>query len=352
MTTAWVECSRCGNKLSFDTPESRCPADGAPLLIRYDLEELRQYHKHDRPAALAAASPASLGMWRYADVLPQHARVTLAEGWTPLIQSRCNAATFVKDEGVNPGGSFQARGLSVAITAAKQRETARLATGSAEVAAGAFAAYCAAAGIAAQVRLPADAPFADHVQCALYGAELLPASEDSADDLSRFDAFRMEGEKTIIYEIVEQLGWVYPGALIVPASTIRIDAVTKAFDELEALGWMSGERPRLYLAGNQKSKPDAASDSHFIECDEEQVRRALESWGRNEGLLLSIEGATAAAACAALGARGELHADGQTVLVNSVSALAQIDAVAATLHLRRSRPLPASLPVGGIITPV
>ncbi len=152
---ASLECSRCSTHVSAETPQTLCPKCAGSLYVRYDMDELKKTAKRDNIAARAAASPASLGMWRYADVLPGGAPdnpvtpVTLGEGWTPMIHSRRYPGLYIKEEGANPTGTFKARGLGLAVTMAKHYGLEHLAVPSAGNAASALAAYAAAAGIAA-----------------------------------------------------------------------------------------------------------------------------------------------------------------------------------------------------------
>src|SRR5271163_1719050 len=155
---ASLECSRCHHHLSADTPQTLCPLCAGSLYVRYDMDKLKKTAKREDIAARAAASPASLGMWRYSDVLPDVSPVTLGEGWTPLLQSKRYPGLYIKEEGANPTGSFKALGL--AVTMAKHYGLQHLAVPSAGNAAGALAAYAAAASIKAHIFMPKDVPFA------------------------------------------------------------------------------------------------------------------------------------------------------------------------------------------------
>ena len=142
-TIAYLECSKCGEHLPADVPHSLCPKDGGVLYARYDLAQIK---KTFSPASLLSLAPT---MWRYDAVLPDAAPVTLGEGFTPMLRSREYANVFIKDEGLNPTGSFKARGLSAAVTMARHFGLKKLAIPSAGNAAGALAAYASAAGIEA-----------------------------------------------------------------------------------------------------------------------------------------------------------------------------------------------------------
>src|SRR5260370_25982005 len=138
---ASLECSRCHHHISADSPQTPCPLCDGSLYVRYDMEAMKQTAKRDqiasRAAASAASSPASLGMWRYADVLPSEAAgkpvtpVTLAEGWTPMLHSKRYPGLYIKEEGANPTGTFKARGLGLAVTMAKHYGLQHLAVPSA-----------------------------------------------------------------------------------------------------------------------------------------------------------------------------------------------------------------------------
>src|ERR1700712_3698884 len=117
---AYLECARCHHRVSAETPQTLCPVDAGSFYVRYDMEALKKTARRETPAELAAASAASLGMWRYADVLPDATPVTLGEGWTPMLASRRYPGLFVKEEGANPTGTFKARGLGLAVTMAKK----------------------------------------------------------------------------------------------------------------------------------------------------------------------------------------------------------------------------------------
>src|ERR1700761_7485807 len=269
---AFLECTRCGHRVSADTPQTLCPVDAGSLYVRYDMDELRKTARRERPAELAAASHASLGMWRYADVLPDAKPVTLGEGWTPMIPSRRHKGLFIKEEGTNPTGTFKARGLGMAVTMARHYGLRHLAVPSAGNAAGALAAYAAAAQIAAHIFMPQDVPLANYLEGVVYGSEVTmvdglisdcakmvaerikqqrengTAPEDIWFDVSTLkEPFRVEGKKTMGYELVEQLGWEYPDAVLYPTGGgVGLIGMWKAFEEMEQLGWVSGKRPRMY----------------------------------------------------------------------------------------------------------
>jgi threonine synthase len=413
---AYLECARCHHRISADTPQTLCPIDAGSLYVRYDMEALKGLSR-TRPAALAAESAASLGMWRYKDVLPDVAPVTLGEGWTPMLQSRRYAGLFIKEEGANPTGTFKARGLGMAVTMAKHYGLRHLAVPSAGNAAGALAAYAAAGQIAAHLFMPQDVPFANYLEGVVYGADVnmvdglisdcarmvgekIKAQKEagmSAEnvwfDISTLkEPFRVEGKKTMGYELVEQLGWEYPDAVFYPTGGgVGLIGMWKAFEEMEQLGWVTGKRPRMYALqaagcapvaraydqGKDASEffqgaetfasglrvPKPYGDSIILEIvresggsvvatDDAGILTSILDWAKEEGIFLSPEGAAATAAYDHLLASGEIKKGEKVVLFNTGAGLKYVDMTADAMKLKRPGMLPASLPVGGIITPV
>src|SRR5262249_28144600 len=188
--------------------------------------------------------------------------VSLGEGFTRLLRSRENSNVFIKDEGLNPTGSFKARGLCAAVTMAKHYGLKKLAIPSAGNAASALAAYAAAAGIEAHIFMPKDVPLANRVECESYGAQVtlvdglisdcarIVAERKSAEgwfDVSTLkEPFRVEGKKTMGYEVAEQLGWRLPDGIIYPTGGgVGLLGMWKAFDEMQELGWIGPERPQM-----------------------------------------------------------------------------------------------------------
>ncbi len=260
-----LECTACGARVAPDRAHGLCAACGRPLAARYDLAAVRT--RVSREAV--AARPRSL--WRWREVLPlDHAvaPVTLGEGGTPMLPMREAArrhglaAVWVKDESGNPTGSFKARGLSAAVTMARAFGARHVALPSAGNAGGALAAYAAAAGIQAHVFVPADCPRAFVLEATALGAEvtLVPgfitdagrrlrevAAADWMDLSTLREPYRVEGKKTMGYEIAADLGWRLPDAILYPTGGgTGLVGMAKAFDELEELGWIApGRRPRL-----------------------------------------------------------------------------------------------------------
>src|SRR5260370_11388561 len=269
---ASLECSRCHHHISADTPQTLCPLCAGSLYVRYDMDHLKKTAKRDEIAARAAASPASLGMWRYSSVLPDATPVTLGEGWTPMLHSKRYTGLYIKEEGANPTGTFKARGLGMAVTMANHYALEHLAVPSAGNAAGALAAYAAAADITAHIFMPQDVPLANYLEGIVYGADVTmvdgiisdcarmlaenmraqkeantPTSKAWFDISSLKEPFRVEGKKTMGYELVEQLGWKYPDAVFYPTGGgVGLIGMWKAFEKMEALGWVSGKPPKMY----------------------------------------------------------------------------------------------------------
>ncbi len=205
--------------------------------------------------------PAS--MWRYAAVLPDAEPVTLGEGMTPMLRSRKYENLLIKDEGLNPTGSFKARGMSAALTMARHYGIKKLAAPSAGNAGGALACYAAAAGLEAYVFMPKDVPLANRLEVEASGAHLtlvdglisdcgrMVAERKDAEgwfDVSTLkEPFRVEGKKTMGYEVAEQLGWRLPDAILYPTGGgVGLIGMWKAFDEMEQLGWIpAGKRPKM-----------------------------------------------------------------------------------------------------------
>src|SRR5271155_5351096 len=408
---AYLECSRCHALISAETPQTVCPQCGGVLFVRYDMAALRLSVTREDIQARAVAANTSLGMWRYSGVLPTVEPVTLGEGFTPMLRSRRYPNLFIKEEAANPTGTFKARGLSMAVSMARHYGLTKLAVPSAGNAAGALAAYAAAAGIAAYIFMPRDVPLANYLEAVAYGANVtlvdglisdcarLVGERKDAEgwfDISSLkEPFRLEGKKTMSYELVEQLGWEYPDAVFYPTGGgVGLIGMWKAFEEMEALGWVKGKRPRMYAlqasgcapvtkafeegkpaseffqnaatfaAGLRVPKPygDAIildivreSGGKALAFSDEQILNSILDWAKHEGIFLSPEGAAATAAYDALIASGDLKPTDKVVLFNTGAGLKYVDMTAEAMHLKRpteKKPaLPTSKPVGGIITP-
>jgi len=385
-----LECSRCKLNLSADKPQTLCPQCAGSLYVRYDLTAVRGISKRDKIAKESSSTGWS-GMWRYRPVLPDVEPVTLGEGWTPMLRSNRFKNAFLKEEGANPTGSFKARGLALAVTMARHYGLKKLAVPSAGNAAGALAAYTAAAGIEANIFMPKDVPFANYVEALIYGAKVTLVDGLISDcgrmiaerrekegwfDISTLkEPFRVEGKKTMGYELVEQLGWEYPEAVFYPTGGgVGLIGMWKAFCELEELGWVRpGRRPQMiavqssgcapvvkaFEKGEKSSVmweraatfasglrvPKPFGDTIMLEILRESgglavavpdaiILESLRDWGRNEGIFLSPEGAAATAAYDHLLQTGFLKSADRVVLFNTGAGLKYTDvtAEAAGIH--------------------
>jgi threonine synthase len=342
-----------------------------------------------------------------------------------MLRSRRHPNLFIKEEAGNPTGTFKARGLSMAVSMARHYGLKKLAVPSAGNAAGALAAYAAAAGIEAHIFMPRDVPFANYVECVAYGAHVTLVDGLISDcarmvaerkekegwfDISTLkEPFRIEGKKTMGYELVEQLGWEYPDAVFYPTGGgVGLIGMWKAFEELEALGWVRpGRKPKMFALQASGCAPVAeafrqgAAASQFfanastfasglrvpkpygdsiileivresggmaLDFSDEVILNSLRDWAREEGILLSPEGAAATAAYDHLIANGALKPGDRVVLFNTGAGLKYTDVIAEAMHIerpgtdqsshkdererdRRGVQLPARSRVGGIITP-
>ena len=257
-----TRCGRCHEKSKLWNLSACCEA---PLFARYDLEKAsKSVDRADLPGRETT-------MWRYEEVLPVEraaCRTSLGEGFTPLLRvgalgTRVGVPDlYVKDEGVNPTGSFKARGLSAAISRAVELGAAAVAIPSAGNAGGATAAYAARAGMAAHIFMPKDTPAANIVECRRLGAHLtlvdglitdcgkMVAERKAAagwfDVATLKEPYRVEGKKTMGYELAEQLGWELPDVVMYPTGGgTGLIGMWKAWDEMEAMGWIGTARPRM-----------------------------------------------------------------------------------------------------------
>jgi threonine synthase len=386
-----LECSRCGEKISAEVPRTLCKKCQGSLYVRYDLSELRGV-EHRTQIEKDAKAGGWAGMWRYQSVLPEVTPVTLGEGWTPVLRSQRYRNCLVKEEGANPTGSFKARGLALAVTMAKHYGLKKLAVPSAGNAAGALAAYAAAAGIEANIFMPKDVPFANYVEAKMYGAKVTLVDGLISDcgrmvaerkdtegwfDISTLkEPFRIEGKKTMGYELVEQLGWEYPEAVFYPTGGgVGLIGMWKAFVELEELGWVRpGKRPKMiavqsagcapltrafeghhavskmwdnaatFASGLRVPKPYGdyimleiltESEGVALAFPDEVILESLKDWAKNEGIFLSPEGAAATAAYDHLLKTGFLKESDRVVLFNTGSGLKYTDVTAEAAGIAR-----------------
>ena len=349
-------------------------------------------------------------MWRYDAVLPEAAPVTLGEGFTPMLRSREYPNVFIKDEGLNPTGSFKARGLSAAVTMARHFGLKKLVIPSAGNAASALAAYAAAASIEAHIFMPKDVPMANRVECDYYGAHVTLVDglisdcarkvaqlkdSDSWEKDKWFDVsttkepYRVEGKKTMGYEVAEQLGWKLPQGIIYPTGGgVGLLGMWKAFDEMEQLGFIGAERPNMIsvqasgcapivkawdegsasaemwphastiAAGLRVPKPYGdylildilkKSGGLALAATDAEILDAARHWAKVEGIFAAPEGAASLVAYQKLLASGFFTADDSVVLFNTGSGLKYLD-VLDEAGVERA-PSPASRAIAGIIGP-
>jgi len=387
-----LECSRCKATVSAETPRTVCPKCAGAFYVRYDLSGLKGRAKRDEIARDATVSGWA-GMWRYRSVLPEVEPVTLGEGWTPMLRSRRYRNVLVKEEGANATGSFKARGLALAVTMARHYGLTKLAVPSAGNAAGALAAYAAAAGIEANIFMPKDVPFANYVEAKMYGANVTLVDGLISDcgrmvaerkekegwfDISTLkEPFRIEGKKTMGYELVEQLGWEYPEAVFYPTGGgVGLIGMWKAFVEMEELGWVKpGRRPKMiavqssgcapvvrafeehasvskmwenaatFASGLRVPKPYGdyimleilqESGGVALALPDEVILDSLKDWAKNEGIFLSPEGAAATAAYDHLFKTGFLTPEDRVVLFNTGAGLKYTDVTAEAAGIERN----------------
>lgn len=265
MNVTHLECALCGLRHEAQRLLNLCRECGKPLLVRYDLE------KAGKSLTKESLRDRRPDLWRYREVLPVQNDaniVTFGEGWTPLLPARKLgqrvgvAELYIKDEGQNPTQSFKARGMAAAVSMAKELGAKKLAVPSAGNAAGALAAYAARAGLEAFIFMPRDTPRANVVECQQTGAHVTLMEgliTDCGAEVGRrkdaegwFDVstlkepYRVEGKKTLGYEVAEQLDWELPDVIIYPTGGgTGLIGMWKAFDEMEQMGWIGSNRPRM-----------------------------------------------------------------------------------------------------------
>jgi len=396
-------CWACGRSYPAGQLLNLC-ACGGPLRAEYDWSRLRQELDSRRGAAekgfpaereggFSAGRPRK-GLWRWREVLPlpfDVPPVTLGEGDTPLIECpplarSCGVAKLlIKDESLNPTASFKARGMSVAVSMAWHLGAKKLAVPSAGNAGGALAAYCAAADLEAHVFMPRDVPAANWLECELAGARVTLVDglisdcgklvAQGAVDRRWFDVstlkepYRVEGKKTLGYEIAEQLGWTLPDVIVYPTGGgTGLIGMDKAFDELARLGWVDGQKPRFVAvqaagcapitrafeqgqaratfferattsaAGLRVPKPLAdfvildilrrTGGTSVAVMDDEMIAAAVEL-GRATGICACPEAGACLAAVRRLAAHGWLGPTDRVVMFNTSSGLKYAEAFAA-----------------------
>ena len=377
MNVTHLECAACGLKHEAQRLHNLCTECGKPLLVRYDLERAAQTLTKE---SLVGRRP---DMWRYREALPvahEESVVSLGEGWTPLLTARrlaerlgISGQLLIKDESQNPTQSFKARGMAAAVSMAKELHVQKLAVPSAGNAAGALAAYAARAGIEAHIFMPRDTPRANVVECEQTGAhvELMDGLiTDCGAEVARrkeaegwFDVstlkepYRIEGKKTLGYELAEQLDWKLPDVIIYPTGGgTGLIGMWKAFDEMETMGWIGSQRPRMVSVQSSGCAPivrafedgkrfadefpnastvasglrvpraigdfmilDAirASGGTAIAVSDQELLAAVGEIGACEGLFCAPEGAACLPALRKLIESGEVGRDETVVLFNT-----------------------------------
>lgn len=257
-----LTCFLCEERFDSEEPRTVCIC-GRPLRVEVDGVVPRD-----------ALAERAASLWRYREALPECDPVTLGEGMTPLIPiPSLGARWFIKDEAVNPTASFKSRGMSVAISMARRYGVRRVAAPSAGNAGGALAAYAAAAGIEATVVMPSDTPGACVVEAKCHGANVIlhrglitdcgaVVAKMQEEDPSLFnmatlrEPYRIEGKKTIGYELAEQLGWRLPDVILYPTGGgTGLIGMWKAFEEMERMGWIGAHRPRMVVVQAEGCAP-------------------------------------------------------------------------------------------------
>src|SRR3989442_4163397 len=388
MNVTHLECAACGLRHEARRLHNLCAECGKPLLVRYDLKSAT--------ASLTKESLKGRGpdLWRYREVLPveqdEHI-VTLGEGFTPLVHaSRLGAQMglghlFIKDEGQNPTQSFKARGMSAAVSMAKELGAQKLAVPSAGNAAGALAAYAARAGLECFIFMPNDTPRANVVECEQTGAEITLMAgliTDCGAEIARrkdaegwFDVstlkepYRVEGKKTLGYELAEQLDWELPDVIIYPTGGgTGLIGMWKAFDEMEQMGWIGSKRPKMVTvqaagcapivrafeegkrfadefpnaatAASGLRVPKAIGDFLILDAirasggtalavTDEELIAATHEIGSAEGIFCAPEGAACLPALKKLVERGEVARDERIVLFNTAAGGKYLECYAA-----------------------
>lgn len=384
MNVTHLYCSACGKRYEPRKLHNLCEC-GKPLMVAYDLEAAGRTLT---PESLAGREP---NLWRYREVLPVDDRkniLSLGEGMTPLLKAERLGAglglsnLFIKDEGVNPTGSFKARGMAVAISMAKELGVEKLAVPSAGNAAGALAAYAAKAGLPAFIFMPLDTPRANIVECQQTGANVTlidglitdcgkiiserKTAEGWFDVSTLKEPYRVEGKKTMGYELAEQLNWELPDVILYPTGGgTGLIGMWKAFDEMERMGWIGGRRPRMvtvqaegcapivkaFAAGASSGAdiPDAhtvasglrvpkavgdfimldilrKSGGTAVSVTDEELIAAVKEIGSAEGIFAAPEGAACLPALKKLLAGGEVDRSMRIVLFNTGTGVKYLEA--------------------------
>ncbi|HEY0368303.1 MAG TPA: threonine synthase [Chthoniobacterales bacterium] len=379
-----LECTNCGQQHEWRALHNLCTKCAKPLFARYDLEAVGRSLTRDELKARERS------LWRYREVLPlpfDVEPVSLGEGGTPLLQARRFGDRFrltslyVKDESVNPTQSFKARGMAVAVSMAKHLGATKLAVPSAGNAGGAMAAYAARAGLEAHVFMPRDTPRANIIECREVGAHVTlidglitdcgaeiakrKAAEGWFDMSTLKEPYRVEGKKTLGYELAEQLDWELPDVVLYPTGGgTGLIGMWKAFDEMESLGWIGSKRPRMFsiqasgcapivrafqsnetfaaefpnahTAASGLRVPKAVGDfimlrilresgGGAIAIDDDEMIRVTRKVGASEGMFVAPEGAACFAALQPLLDQGKIGRDERIVIFNTGSGIKYLD---------------------------
>ncbi|HLW58487.1 MAG TPA: threonine synthase [bacterium] len=385
-----LECTHCHAQYSAQELHNVCPRCGKVLFPRYDLDRVRAEVSREQFAG------RELSMWRYRELMPidDPANVmTLGEGMTPLLPLRAIGKrlglthVFVKEEGLNPTGSFKARGLSTAVSKAKELGVRMASMPSAGNAGSAASAYCARAGIDLYLVMPVDVPHVNQVECDVCGAHtfLIRGLINDAGrslrggveaqgwfDMSTLkEPYRVEGKKTMGYELAEQFGWSLPDVIIYPTGGgTGIVGMWKAFDEMQTLGWIGAQRPRMVIVqaagcapmvrahrdGREHAEPwkdahtvaaglrvpEAIGDYLILQAvrdsggtsyavTDEQILADMQELARAEGLFACPEGAATYSALKALVQDGLIRSDERVVLFNTGAGMKYVDLIHPTL---------------------
>jgi threonine synthase len=386
MPLTHLECTKCGRHYEPGQVLNLCEC-GAPLFARYNLDRAA---KNMRPGHLALREPT---LWRYDDVLPvdnpDH-RISLGEGFTPLLPARRLGTRvglprlFVKDESGNPTGSFKARGLSLAVSMAKALGATDVCLPSAGNAGSALAAYAACGGLKAHVFVPKDVPRVFVMETEAYGAEVVTVSGLISDAgkvcaerakqsgwyecATLKEPYRVEGKKTMGYELAEQMGWKLPDAILYPTGGgTGLIGMWKAFQELETMGFVGPGRPRMYAIQAEGCAPIVKAFSEGLEeapfwenaqtlahglrvpkalgdflilralreshgagvaVSEAEIVQGVKDASLSEGLFMAPEGGAAVAALRKLKSSGHLSADDVVVVFNTGTGYKYVDTMA------------------------
>ncbi|UCF78974.1 MAG: threonine synthase [Candidatus Eiseniibacteriota bacterium] len=375
-----VECSLCGRRLEADRLQNLCPDCSRPLLARYDLERASRELRRE---TITARGP---NLWRYRELLPVRSaenELCLGEGFTPLIRAARLGETlrfdtlFIKEEGLNPTGSFKARGLAVAVSRALELGARSVSIPSAGNAAGAMSAYAAMAGMEAHVFMPRDVPLPFVAECRVLGAEVNlvegvitdcgKAAAEGVREFGRFDMstlkepYRLEGKKTMGYELAEAFNWTLPDVIVYPTGGgTGLIGMWKAFDEMQMLGWIDDHRPRMVSVQSEGCAPivrafhdglefaepwpapstiadglrvpSAVGDflmlrvlresrGTAVAVSDQQMLEAAELIGRTEGIFACPEGAATLVAFRRLREQGWISSGESVILFNTGSGL-------------------------------